>query len=88
MSSIERTAYPRLPRVITLKDLQQSFTPTADEVEWVNGTSRGAALRIGLATLLKCFQHLHHFPPLAEIPPEIVEHVSASLGLSPTQALD
>lgn len=28
MSSIERTAYPRLPRVITLKDLQQSFTPT------------------------------------------------------------
>lgn len=88
MSSIERTAYPRFPRVITLKELQQSFTPTPEEVEWVTSNSRGQHPRVGLATMLKCFQHLHHFPAAPDVPSEIVEHISASLGLTPVQQLD
>jgi len=35
MASIEPTAYPRFPRPLTLKDLQGSFTPRPEEIEWV-----------------------------------------------------
>lgn len=88
MASIERTAYPRFPRSITLKDLQTSFTPTAEEIDWVKRTARGERLRVNLATLLKTFQSLHFFPTLSAIPPEIVEHVSASLGFAPVNEVD
>lgn len=81
MASLERTAYPRFPRTITLKDLQTSFTPTADEIHWINSSARGPEMRIALGTLLKCFQYLHHFPAVESVPPEVVQHVSATLGL-------
>jgi TnpA family transposase len=88
MASIERTAYPRFPRTVTLKDLQASFTPDGGEIDWAKSKARGTNLRIALATLLKCFQYLHYFPSPKAIPPEIVEHVSASLGLPSTSSLD
>ncbi|RTL27605.1 MAG: DUF4158 domain-containing protein, partial [Burkholderiales bacterium] len=81
MASLERTAYPRFPRTITLKDLQTSFTPTADEIHWINSNARGPEMRTALGTLLKCFQYLHHFPAVESVPPEVVQHVSATLGL-------
>lgn len=37
MASIKRTAYPRFPRTLTLMDLQTSFTPRAEEIEWGAG---------------------------------------------------
>jgi len=88
MASIERTAYPRFPRTITLKDLQSSFTPTPDEIQWVNSKARGANSRIGLATLLKCFQYLHYFPDLELIPAEVVQHVAATLSQPAATALE
>lgn len=81
MASLERTAYPRFPRTLTLKDLQTSFTPTAEEIHWVNGKARGAEMRAALGTLLKCFQYLHYFPSVESVPPEVVQHVCATLGL-------
>ena len=32
MTWIERTAYPRLPRAVSLKELRESFTPSDDEM--------------------------------------------------------
>lgn len=81
MASIERTAYPRFPRTITLKDLQSSFTPSPDEIQWVHAKARGTTSRMAVATLLKCFQYLHYFPPISLIPPEVVAHVAATLSL-------
>ena len=34
MTWIERTAYPRLPRAVSLKELRESFTPGDDEMAW------------------------------------------------------
>ncbi len=34
MTWIERTAYPRLPRAVSLKELRESFTPSDDEMAW------------------------------------------------------
>lgn len=87
MASIERTAYPRFPRLLTLKDIQSSFTPREDEVEWTTKFARNADSRLALLVQLKCFQYLRHFPAIELIPEEIVEHVSASLGMTPAQAI-
>ncbi|MYM80872.1 Tn3 family transposase [Duganella sp. FT50W] len=87
MASIERTAYPRFPRTLTLKDLQTSFTPKPEESEWAQNFGRGQERRLALLVHLKCFQFLRHFPPLEAIPSEVVEHVSASLGMQPVGKL-
>ena len=55
MASIERTAYPRFPRTLTLKDLQASFTPRPEEIEWAQRNSRTLERRLALLVLLKCF---------------------------------
>jgi len=88
MASIERTAYPRFPRTLTLKDLQASFTPRPDETGWALRYARGPERRLALLVLLKCFQFMRHFPAVDEIPAEIVEHVSATLGAPPTQSIE
>jgi len=41
MASIERTAYPRFPRLLTPHDLQRLFTPAPEEIDWVCAAARG-----------------------------------------------
>lgn len=83
MASIERTAYPRFPRLLTTLDLQRLFSPAPEELERVNGFARQADRRLALMVQLKCFQYLHFFCAVAQIPPEVVQHVSACVGLAP-----
>lgn len=83
MASIERTAYPRFPRTLTLKDLQTTFTPRPEEAEWAQSFARLPARRLALLVNLKCFQFLRYFPPIDSIPGEVVEHISACLGMQP-----
>ncbi|MDT4802788.1 Tn3 family transposase ISPa42 [compost metagenome] len=87
MASIERTAYPRFPRTLTLKDLQTSFTPRPEEIEWAQGFARTAERRLALLVNLKCFQFLRHFPAVEAVPAAVVEHVSACLGMAPVQQI-
>jgi TnpA family transposase len=87
MASIERTAYPRFPRTLTLKDLHATFTPRPEEIEWAAGFARSAPRRLALLVNLKCFQFLRYFPAIDAIPAEIVEHISASLGMQPVHAI-
>lgn len=87
MASIERTAYPRFPRTLTLKDLHATFTPRPEEIEWAAGFARSAPRRLALLVNLKCFQFLRYFPAIDTIPAEIVEHISASLGMQPVHAI-
>lgn len=88
MASIERTAYPRFPRTLTLKDLQTSFTPRPEETEWAYRYARRPERRLALLVLLKCFQFLRYFPAVDAIPVGIVEHVSATLGMPPAQSIE
>ena len=87
MASVERTAYPRFPRLLTPQKLRKLFTPSKDEVEWVAASSRGEDRRLSLTVQLKCFQYLHFFQPAESIPPEVVEHVAVCLGFAPQQQL-
>ncbi|MGW2156916.1 hypothetical protein [Nonomuraea sp. NPDC001699] len=40
MTSINRTAYPRFPRVVTARDLAENFTPVDAEVAWARGRTQ------------------------------------------------
>ena len=87
MASVERTAYPRFPRLLTPQKLQKLFSPSKDEVEWVAALSRGEDRRLSLMVHLKCFQYLHFFQPVESIPPEVVEHVAGCMGFAPQQQI-
>jgi hypothetical protein len=75
MATIERTAYPRFPKVVATRDLQTCYTPQPGELEWARRSTRGERPRLGLLVLLKVFQQMHHFPSLDSIPTSVVEHV-------------
>lgn len=88
MANLERTAYPRFPRVITTRDLLRHYTPDAEEVEWASSFARSDAGRLGLIVLLKTFQQLHYFPALESVPAEIIDHIRTALNLKPATAAD
>jgi hypothetical protein len=53
MTSIERTAYPQFPRLMTAKELHVFYTPAPDEAVWAQertnadeGSSRGGTALI------------------------------------------
>ncbi len=83
MPSIERTAYPRFSPIITASELQQSFTPTDAEQEFAQANTRTSPHAFCFLALLKCFQRLHYFPSLEEIPTVIVDHLRTCLQLRP-----
>ena len=86
MATVERTAYPRFPKVFSTKELQACYTPDAEELEWATRSTRGQVPRLGLLVLLKVFQQLHYFPNLDSIPVVVIDHVRASAGLAPDAA--
>jgi len=82
VASIERTAYPRFSRKYTPADLKNHFTVSETESKWIRKNNPTPALRLSLAVLLKCFQHLRYIPDIKLIPAEIILHVRESLGYS------
>ncbi|GAA3649320.1 hypothetical protein GCM10022267_39770 [Lentzea roselyniae] len=81
MASIDRTAYPRFKRVVSARELAESFTPAAGEVEWAQGKTTSGEHFLALVVRLKCYQRLGYFPKLNEVPGVVVAHVRGSLGL-------
>ena len=83
MASIERTAYPRFRHEPTARELQDSFTPTDEEVTFGRSLVRGDEHFFAAIVLLKGVQYLGYFPELAEVPASIVNHIRVCLRLSP-----
>nr|WP_051975297.1 DUF4158 domain-containing protein [Cupriavidus necator] len=83
MATIERTAYPRFPKVFSIKELRACYSPSTEELDWATRSTRGQESRLGLLVLLKVFQQLHHFPNLDTLPASVTELVRISAGLSP-----
>lgn len=84
MTWIQRTAYPRLPRTVSVRDFDEVFRPTEDEVEWTRGRTQSDAHLLGLMLLLKCFQRLSYFPRLDTVPTVLVDQLRVSLGIPET----
>jgi Domain of unknown function (DUF4158) len=82
VASIERTAYPRFKRVISARELAESFTPTAGEIAWARGRTHTEGHLLSLVVLLKCYQRLGYFPKLCDVPTPVVDHVRVAVGVA------
>jgi hypothetical protein len=82
MTSVDRTAYPRFGRVVSGRELADSFTPTGAEAEWARGRTQDARHLLALTVLLKSYQRLGYFPKAEDVPPLVVRHVRDCLGLA------
>lgn len=88
MASLESTAYPQFLSFYSQDDLEQFFPLPEDDIPWLHAKARSASARLSLAVLLKCFQHLWHFPPEESIPPEVINHIRKQLKLGDSIAFD
>ena len=87
MTAIERTAYPRLKSRYSPKELDQLFTPTAEELVFIRQISSDSDHpQLGLCAQLKCFQHLGYFVAPERIPQAILHHLQTSTDLPPNSA--
>jgi hypothetical protein len=81
VASIDRTAYPRFKRVVSARELAESFTPTAEEITWARGRTQTEGHLLSLVVLLKCYQRLGYFPKLRDVPPLVAGHIRVALGV-------
>jgi TnpA family transposase len=87
MTAIERTAYPRFKQSFTEQELATFYTPTEEEIAFVNETASGKLQRLTLMTLLKSFQKLGYLPQWTQIPEAIKEHIAFHAGGAPRRKL-
>ena len=87
MSLFEKTVYPQLDSAISAEELTLYFTPTEDEIAFVNRSSRQPSSRLSLSVLLKLFQLLHRFPDPSEVPAAVINHLRIHLRLGPTDSV-
>lgn len=78
MSSIHETAYPRLKTNFTDRELDEIYTPSADELNFVRQNMRQAMDRLALLILIKTCQRLGYFVSPSEVPKDIVIHIAIS----------
>ncbi|WP_374513805.1 Tn3 family transposase [Niveibacterium sp.] len=84
MALLERTAYPQFLTSYHPGDLQSFFVLSDDDKRWVQTTGRAASTRLGLAVLLKAFQHVRYFPPLQVVPGEVIEFIRSQFEYGPS----
>jgi len=77
VTSIEHTAYPRLKRTLTPKELDQVYTPTPAELFLAHRTAKGPVATLGFLIHLKVFQRLGYAVATSEIPASIIEYIAA-----------
>jgi hypothetical protein len=82
---IEHTAYPRLKRTLTSKELDQIYTPMPAEPFLAHRSAKGPVATLGFLVHLKVFQRLGYAVATNEIPASIVDHIAthADISLSP-----
>jgi hypothetical protein len=51
---VDRTAYPRLPRSVAVRELAEVFTPTGEEVSWARAKTTTDQHCLTLLVLLAC----------------------------------
>ena len=81
MTSIERTAYPRFKRLITVRELHLFFSPGREEAQWVAERADSNEHQLALLLILKSYQRMGCFPKREEIPDMVVDFVRRAVDL-------
>lgn len=88
MTALHETAYPRLKPDPSPKELEEVYTPTQAELEFVATLGKRPLARVGLLLQLKLFQRLGYFSGVTDVPEIILDHIVAHAGVArrPTPA--
>ena len=78
MSSIEKTAYPRLKSNPTAQALADLYTPSPDELALAQRVTRGPSNQLSFLIQLKTFQRVGYAVPVTEVPASIVRHIATT----------
>jgi TnpA family transposase len=84
MTSIDRTAYPRLIKRLSNKELSDCYELNDKELKFIRQYARNDRGYMTIAVILKTRQHLGYFTALKEVPNQIVTHISGQLEVAPT----
>ena len=82
MTALERTAYPYFKQSPSSEELDELYTPTADELELAKIRVRLVSNRLSFLVLLKSFQRLGYFPHPEVIPVAVINHIRKQLNLA------
>ncbi len=87
MASIERTAYPRFGKRLSVSELEMHYALTDEEARLARLETNGDSPRLTFLTMLKMRQHLGYFPALREVQEQIVTFLADAFGLPKTTLL-
>lgn len=82
MTTIERTAYPRLKPDPSAAELAEVWSPKPEDVELGRTATRGEGQLLGFMLMLGCLRRLGYFPGPGAVPEAVVSHIRSRLGLS------
>ena len=89
MTAIHETAYPRIRSNLSDKDLAELYTPTPDDLAFIERSTQSSVAAFGGLVLLKTFQRLGYFPAFHGLPPRLIQHLATAMGmLLPRDALE
>ena len=83
MTSIERTAYPRLFKHKNYRKKElETYVPSLEEIDYIESNLRTAQQKLNFAVQLKVFQKLGYFADPQEIPSPIVRKIREALSVT------
>ena len=81
MTAIHETAYPRIRSNLSDKELEELYTPTSDDLAFIERTTKSTIAAFGGMLLLKIFQRLGYFLPFDALPPRLIRHLANTMGM-------
>lgn len=81
MTSADRTAYPRLSKPLSEKELVSCYTISESEFDFIRQYTRSPHGQLSLASMLKTRQHLGYFMTFAQIPLPVARFLAEQLAL-------
>ena len=90
MAAIHEIAYPRLKSHWSQKELNALFSPSDNEIQWLNSNTKHTlpVSRLGCLILFKCYQCLGYPISLKEVDPIIKKHIAQAIQIDPNINLD
>jgi hypothetical protein len=81
MTAIHETAYPRIRSNLSDKELKELYTPSPDDITFIDRSTKSPVAAFGGLILLKTFQRLGYFPSFDALPPRLIHHLATAMGV-------
>lgn len=81
MTAVHETAYPRIRSDLSDKELTELYSPTPEELAFVERSTKSTVAAFGGIILLKTAQRLGCFPSFDALPSRLIRHFATVLSV-------